>query len=67
VAIDSDSNWPPIPVESGHPFRFILATFSRIPEFSLNKAALDNFKAISHHWSPEKKGGQDGTKEVIHA
>ena len=46
---------------------FKLATFSRISEFKITKATLDNIKAISHHCSPEKKGGQDGTKEVIHA
>jgi len=67
VATHSCPNWPPIPIESGHPFRFKLATFFRISEFKITKAMLDNFKAISHHCSPEKRGGQDGTKEVIHA
>jgi len=67
VATYSCLNWPPIPIESGHPFLFKLATFLRISEFKITKATLDNFKAIRHHCSPEKKGGQDGTKEVIHA
>jgi len=36
VAIDSDRNWPLIPVESGHRFRLIPATFFLFPESGLS-------------------------------
>lgn len=49
VDTDSDSKQPLIPEQSRHRFRSKVATFSRIPEFLVTEAALDNFNVVSHH------------------
>jgi hypothetical protein len=55
VAIDSDRNWPLIPVESGHRFRLMLATFYLSPESGDCEAALDNSGGMGHHVSSERR------------
>ena len=64
VAIDSCSNRPLIPGESGHRFRLIPATFSEYPESLKRRWMTWDFWAIM---SLPKRGGEDGTEKVVHA
>ena len=61
-ATDCDPKQPPIPMQSGHLFRFIPATPEGVAE-----AALDNqtFKALP--LLKNFSGGVDGSEEIIHA
>jgi len=52
AATDSGSIRPPIPVQSGHRFRLIPATFWEKPE---SETTLDNFEESGHDGASERR------------